>query len=1000
MINTYTIVDNFDKFDFSWAEAAATLDIFGANVEWEGHLQSLSQVQVAKLNETMHPFEDHYSQTPYSFNKSQNMVFGKYIPDMVRYITGHRFYVENDTFLNGFQYPTADELYPQPFSEGNNTEYKKMGLNFRTMGGPSYWYFDLTEVDTKFNTSSKLYDNEFKFEDYYLSDSGGKRITLSPNVTSLGNDIYGTQDIKGILEMSSPAYSREGHQNGPFARNYMLFNLPAPGDMVHEFKYDILYDEPSDLDASPMDLFETSALHYKAFRSIFERMFFYKLYFPLIHQRFTPKHVYFVADLPKGTSNLPMIDHDDDPATPAVNKLDYVVNKNVVLMDSQYNYYAEYAEGFSEQYAEAELAGGTTELWLPNLYTYYSLRTKKLDYYKRLVKMDQPVTIKADEFSVHNYYEISQNANPFEQVIQANRNRNITVTDKNFLNDANAIAEIFPMYNKITIPSKESGFMDILKTESTFLSLFMQAIASYFSVTSAEQSSKHTFAMHNGSSKFSSNTLQIMDFSNFSLVDNTWGEKWSWCFQPVRGVLIGSGLDFINEDAAATKNWIAYAFANMLLGKKEQIDEYFNQRMLTIIETYQGKKCHSEVLAFEIVKFKLINGKKTHIQSIFLPSSYSDEEISYLDTQIFYDQEYIYEIFTHSLVIGTEYSFNYKAPGDGSQGSKIVKLQSKHVLKTTLVPPHNFSRPKAIIIRAPYYNTDSLIADNELLGETETKETLTLIDKPPLPPDIVFHPYKDDSSKILALLNVNYGERSMFPIAVFPEDNDKINKQKQSQGMNNGLPPGYITFKTDDAVGDYYIYRTARKPTSWQDFHDAHVTILNSKENSGYEDDIFPNTDYYYFARLQDVHGNVSNPTAVFYIRIVKEGGFPPYLIMRVHNFLDAVPPPTYERSFKKYLKIRLPADTRSIVNADEGINSATIGYRKTNGGQLKKYKIRITSKKTGKKVDINVDIKKKDLLGLIGNPLTETSLVVEEQKAIINAIEGELNNPFEGSDF
>ena len=126
MINTYTytIVDNFDKFDFSWAEKAATLDLLRANEEWKGYAQSLSQVQVAKLNETMHPFEDHYSQTPYSFNKSQNMVFGKYIPDMVRYITGHRFYVENDTFLNGFQYPTTDELYPQPFyGEGDLTEY-------------------------------------------------------------------------------------------------------------------------------------------------------------------------------------------------------------------------------------------------------------------------------------------------------------------------------------------------------------------------------------------------------------------------------------------------------------------------------------------------------------------------------------------------------------------------------------------------------------------------------------------------------------------------------------------------------------------------------------------------------------------------------------------------------------------------------------------------------------------------------------------------------------
>ena len=47
---------------------------------------------------------------------------------------------------------------------------------------------------------------------------------------------------------------------------------------------------------------------------------------------------------------------------------------------------------------------------------------------------------------------------------------------------------------------------------------------------------------------------------------------------------------------------------------------------------------------------------------------------------------------------------------------------------------------------------------------------------------------------------------------------------------------------------------------------------IDNAQASGYQDDILPNVDYYYFARFEDIHENISNPTNIFYIRMVKGG--------------------------------------------------------------------------------------------------------------------------------
>jgi len=293
--------------------------------------------------------------------------------------------------------------------------------------------------------------------------------------------------------------------------------------------------------------------------------------------------------------------------------------------------------------------------------------------------------------------------------------------------------------------------------------------------------------------------------------------------------------------------------------------------------------------------------------------------------------------------------------------------------------------PKPLLVRAPFYNTLSLLNDAE---NPEDQERVTLIDNPPLPPEISFNQYKDVANKVLISLNVNYGEQKLTPIKVFEEDEATILKYRQNQKELNIYPR--VLYQTDDFKGTYKVYRTTIKPKDWSAFIDADVTEIDNVQSSAFEDMIFPNVDYYYFARFVDIHGNLSNPTGVFHLRMVQDGGFPPFMILKPYNFSEAQNPLVYDKGFKKFLKIGLKDEVRSFYNASD-VNKIDFGYKKVDSNvtmpELKKYKIRITSKKTGKKIDINLDFRKKISSQYVNVPggLSQEDLPLSKAESVEN---------------
>ena len=269
------------------------------------------------------------------------------------------------------------------------------------------------------------------------------------------------------------------------------------------------------------------------------------------------------------------------------------------------------------------------------------------------------------------------------------------------------------------------------------------------------------------------------------------------------------------------------------------------------------------------------------------------------------------------------------------------------------------SRPSVKVMEVPYYSLTSRI-----------------VDRPPIPPipDIV--PYMGVNDTFLISLDSGTGRVKEEAIALIPSDDIPIEKQVIAQKA--GFPPIY-EFRSDDPAAHFEIFRIDKPeseeeinsnevlqyypPTSYQSFaySSFYKRISPDRASSAsVREKIQPNKKYYYTFRATDVHENISNPSSVYEIRIVDDGGTV-YMETNIYNF--EIPENTNVKSARKYINI-VPTMEQTI-HADSSSDPPSLGIVGSassifNEGDT--FKIRLTSKQSGKKLDLNINFNTKDI--------------------------------------
>jgi hypothetical protein len=292
-----------------------------------------------------------------------------------------------------------------------------------------------------------------------------------------------------------------------------------------------------------------------------------------------------------------------------------------------------------------------------------------------------------------------------------------------------------------------------------------------------------------------------------------------------------------------------------------------------------------------------------------------------------------------------------------------------------------------------------------------SEHTAMFYDQPTLPPEIMFYNERNQN-KLKAILKPNLNNTlydptlDFQPITDFDNDvvvpslqvsyNNVYGKLQKAPGVGplGGEVLPAVTFSSDYFTGIYEVYRMEMPPKDIKDFAkhflttvdmDAKITFqgrdgsqqndpanntANLREftqnnmNAHFEDNLVPNTKYYYLFRTRTYHGTPGNPSPIYEIELLSDSdetkiNVKQYIIKKekTHN---------YKKTAKRLIKILPNYEHLIFTGAETSVsdslqNLGILDKKLFKTIETKKFKVRITSKHTGKKIDVNLFFKLRD---------------------------------------
>jgi len=409
------------------------------------------------------------------------------------------------------------------------------------------------------------------------------------------------------------------------------------------------------------------------------------------------------------------------------------------------------------------------------------------------------------------------------------------------------------------------------------------------------------------------------------------------------------------------------------------------------------KYCSYDVLGYVITKKR---GDKI-IKRVYV---LNDEDnfsgyLKYFDSQIKEDVSYSYNVEQINLIHGKQIEVETLTfpSNDPAEQKEFIKQQNPSIeqifgpLFSNESP--NFANAEDNKSLPFYKNQDfqikissttkdaKLVAYSPILSEDLDSPDLTLNTKvfqiKPSQPDIKIFSKKGESKSVLLLLSSLIGERRKVTLL---EEVSKTNVKL----IDLGFDVESLFFP----VKEFRVYRTEDAPSSYSSFPSKPRKIVNP-DNPDFIDSIEPNTKYYYYAESIDIKGTKSDPTKVLKLEIIEEQGHI-FSLLEVYEF-GQEKESIKEKMFRRQLKVSptfLQSAIKDMVvggyiNEDNKDDYANALFEKSENvlvNTLKpSHKLRVTSKKTRRRFDINVIYSYKEVKNFEEIP-PNAELVLEEE--------------------
>lgn len=354
-------------------------------------------------------------------------------------------------------------------------------------------------------------------------------------------------------------------------------------------------------------------------------------------------------------------------------------------------------------------------------------------------------------------------------------------------------------------------------------------------------------------------------------------------------------------------------------GKLKKLIKDKNRKLSEIFAF--ARECHVEQLFFRIAKYDQSN---TLLQNFYIANSSLQNTIKWIDSQVKYDENYRYDVFSYNIALGTEYHYENLSMATNN-GIPTAQFVAKYI-------------PKFLLAETLYYSFSG-----------------KMLDSPPIPPEIEFVSFIDVNDKVQINLRSNVGNSLELPIVLNQREQEYFDSLPDSLKEKDK-----IKFNNDDPITSYEVFRINFKPKTIQDFN-KHGQIVQSKHGASAASvlqPITPNVQYYYMFRSVDIHSHRSNPSSIYAVEMVDDGGFS-YLDVKVFEFAkqnvreNSKDAKKYIMLEPNFLQTELDFSNIDIVGKKAPDVFPKVGTQQ-NSILNKNYKMRITSKKTGKKIDVN----------------------------------------------
>jgi D-Tyr-tRNAtyr deacylase len=530
-----------------------------------------------------------------------------------------------------------------------------------------------------------------------------------------------------------------------------------------------------------------------------------------------------------------------------------------------------------------------------------------------------------------NYYINFANADNFSNTEFSNKTNYFISTNQY---ESNPLSYDYPFYNKIVLPKADN---DIRIKKSLMNNLYEDILMKtvHYSTNDSIIDGNRSWDMHSivdpnkDEYAISPSFYELYSTDGLSLYPN-----------------INSTLQAdISNSPNKNMMWMDSEYRIL-----DDISTLLMHNTLDLQEMYfHNIDCHSELLFHRIIKTR--EGRTTPVQAfhVFQPLNMFNKTTEHIyDTQVRHGTQYAYNFFPCVAQVFHNVEIISVEDVPSTEGEMIVALEVE-------IRPHI----KILELSAGSFLT-------------------TVVEPPPRKPIIKFSNYVNENNKIKISLSDRMGRRvdsrnRKELERIVEKDDDYIDKLLIYNRSR------YTYYSDVASYGVFEIYRITEKPKSLADFDGQLLQVVQSTQVGSFNrkklkkfytiHNLEHGKTYYYLFRALSHDEAFSEHTAVYEVQKIKDSD---ETILNVSSFeLAANTRKKYNTTFRKFLKLSIPDYHMVIRSMNNGTEVQTafgsninLALGETdlednlwsyNDLDSKFIKLRIESKSTGKKIDLNL---------------------------------------------